>query len=356
MQQQQLRRLQSSTTSTTSTTTTLQQQQQLLEYAIATVRQHDPAAYLPGRLLPNDHAMRTAYFGIRAFWVETGLRFGSTAAVPPNSTPAQHLQWWQDGIDFVFHDGDGDKDARLRLSTTATISTTPSFEKHPVLQLLRSLKEQQGIPWTKQHFDDVLIGRRKDLDVKQYDTMADLIQHAEQSCGSLSQLVLESGHLLENPDANPMAHRAAKLAGICHGLANQLRLSVPVLSTTGKLIIPAELCTKYGVTSPRYLLSALSLGDDTCVRAMQACVRDISEAALAHLVQARELRSAVLNEPNGERAAACLLPTLLPSEAFLHRLERHHYDLTDRNLRHTGLVEHGLCAARIVAAYYQSKY
>ena len=184
--------------------------------------------------------------------------------------------------------------------------------------------------------------------------MADLIQHAEQSCGSLSQLVLESGNFLED-GANPMAHRAAKLAGICHGLTNQLRHSVPVLSTTGKLVIPAELTTKYGVKSPRYLLSALSMGDDVCVRAMRDCVRDICDTALAHLQQARELREAVLHEPGGEVAVACLLP-VLASEAFLRRLAQHRYELTDRNLRHTGLLEHAVCATRVVSAYYQSKY
>ena len=70
--------------------------------------------------------------------------------------------------------------------------------------------------------------------------------------------------------SNPVAPQAVKLIGICHGLSNQLRHSIPVLSTTGKLIIPADLTRKYGVRSPRYSLSALSLGDnETCIRAFQ---------------------------------------------------------------------------------------
>jgi phytoene/squalene synthetase len=53
----------------------------------------------------------------------------------------------------------------------------------------------QNTDWTRTHFDDILKGRRKDLDVKQYDTLDDLIRHTGQSCGSLSQLVLESGQI-----------------------------------------------------------------------------------------------------------------------------------------------------------------
>lgn len=168
---------------------------------------------------------------------------------------------------------------------------------------------------------------------------------------SLSQMVLESGGVMR-PSA---AHEAARLVGIGHGLTNALRTSIPVMSHTGRLIVPAELTQKYGVRSPRYLLSALGLGDEACLQALQNAVRDIATTAQEHLEQARELRETILSEPNGTKALPVLLPGLA-SEAFLRRLERSNHRLTDQNLRSVGAIEHSVCAARMILAYYQQKY
>lgn len=68
-------------------------QQEDIGHVFRMVQAHDPAAMLPGRLLPTPE-LQLAYFAVRSFWVETGLRFGTTANLPMNSTPAQHLDWW----------------------------------------------------------------------------------------------------------------------------------------------------------------------------------------------------------------------------------------------------------------------
>lgn len=134
-----------------------------LEHAIFEVRSNDPAAYLPGILL--DNRMSLAYFVVRSFWVETGLSFGSTALVAPNSTPLQHLDWWQQSLDFVFGDRkEGD------------------FNRHPTIRLLSQIQATRSC-WTRDHFDEILKGRRNDLDIKQYRTLDELKNHAEQSCG-----------------------------------------------------------------------------------------------------------------------------------------------------------------------------
>lgn len=324
--------------------TAISNQKEDLQHAIHTVKAHDPAGNLPGRLLP-DPAMKTAYYAVRSFWVETGLRFGSTAAVPPNATPIKHLEWWQAGINFLF-----ENNAVLSPDTEQPIRDL--YCQHPTLRLLQSLL-QQDTQWTKQHFDDVLSGRRKDLDVKQYETLAELVKHAGQSCGSLSQLVLESGNIMSTD--HPASHEAARLVGICHGLTNALRTSIPVISTTGKLIVPAELCVKYGVKSPRYLLSALGMGDDVCVRALQNAVEDIANEARQHLQAARDLRPDILAEPQGAKAVSVLLPALA-SETFLNRLQEFNHQLTDRNLRNVGRLEHAVCAGRMVVAHYRKTY
>jgi hypothetical protein len=324
-----------------------QKEKWLLNQAIATVRHYDPAAFIPGYLL-RDPKMRMSYFAMRAFWIETGLRFGSTAFVAPNSTPAQHVLWWQHGIHHTLFPS-----SPSSLSVAVAPIDVDLFQNHPVLQLLRLVQTEHNVNWTEQYFNNILNGRLKDLDVQQYSTVQDLIQHAGQSCGSLSQLLLESGNMDEA--TNPTAHRVANLVGIGHGLSSALRQSVAVLSTAGKLIVPADLTTKYNVKSPRYLLSALSSGDEACELALQQCVQEIVTLAEDHIAQARALRDDVLQEPNGSLAMSCFLSTI-PSELFLRRLREHQYKLTDRNLRYTGIMDQCRNVTQIVSAYVQSKY
>eukprot|EP00977_Amphora_coffeiformis_P003889 scaffold771_cov170-Amphora_coffeaeformis.AAC.2 len=309
-----------------------------LSYARTHVRDHDPAGYLPGQLLPTP-IMQKSYYAVRSFWVETGLRFGSTAKVSLNATPEDHLIWWQQGVDTLF-------------DSDTNIEESKDFN-HPTLRLLQSILRHDKVPWEKSCFDTIIDGRRRDVSVKQYNTLDDLIHHAEQSCGHLNRLVLQSG--LVDETNNPQAYEAARLVGICHGITNALRTSIPIISTTGKLIVPAELTQKYGVKSPRYLLSALGQGDETCVRALQSAVQDIADAARSHLEQARALRSSILSEPGHTRSLPVLLPGLA-SEMFLNRLKDKKYELTNRELRNVGWVEHGLCAARMYLAFYQKTY
>lgn len=303
-----------------------------LEHAVHMVKAHDPAAYIPGRLLPKND-MSVAYYAVRSFWVETGLRHASTALVSPGALPSEHIEWWQQAIDHLYN---------------GEVDVSSDDWNHPTLRLLQEIIKQHNL--SKQHFDDILTGRRRDLDLKQYPTMDSLIEHVVLSCGSLSKLVLESGNV-----TSPTAFDAAKLVGVAHGLTNALRTSIPVISSTGKLVIPQDLCDKYGVKSPRYLLSALGLGDDECRAAFHNAIRDIANVARANLAEARSLRNELLEEKDGDTVVAVLIPGLA-SETFLDRLEEAGYDLTDRDLRNVGALEHLKCAGRMIAAYYQRRY
>ena len=309
-----------------------------LDHAVRNVRLHDPSGYLPGRLLPTS-IMTQSYYAVRSFWVETGLRFGTTARVAPHASPSEHLDWWQGGIDHVFES-----------SSSQTLST--DFD-HPTLRLIQSLRTANELCWERRRFDRLLRSRRDDLGVTQYETLDDLHEHAQRSCASLIALVLESGKMTES--SNPEAHEAARLVGVTHGLTIALRTSIPVMSITGKIIIPADLCQKYGVRSPRYLLSALGQGDTECVIALQNAVRDITLSAREHLNEARALRSRIIAERNGSHAVAALLPGLV-SETFLERLERANFQLTDRDLRNVGITEHASCSLRLISHYWKGAY
>jgi hypothetical protein len=154
---------------------------------------------------------------------------------------------------------------------------------------------------------------------------------------------------------NPRAFEAARLVGICHGLTNALRTSIPVVSTTGKLIIPVELTVRHGIKSPRYLLSALGQGDEKCLAAMRKAVQDVAVRAKDSLEQARNMRESILKEENGSKSVTVLLPGLA-SETFLSRLAQKKYELTDRSLRNVSSLEHASCAARMVMAYLQHRF
>lgn len=170
---------------------------------------------------------------------------------------------------------------------------------------------------------------------------------------SLLQLILEAGK--QSRETDPKAFEAVRLVGVAHGITNALRTSIPVMSTTGKLVIPVELTEKHGVRSPRYLLSALGQGDEECLQAMENAVRDMVKCARDHLQSARDLRPAILEEPHGAQSVAALLPGLA-SETFLNRLERSHFRLTDRNLRNVGTIEHATCSLRLLQGYVRRSY
>ena len=321
------------------------QQQLDLEHAVDMVRAHDPSGYLPGRFLPTQDMSRT-YYTVRSFWVETGLRFGTTALVPPNSTPSEHLEWWQEGIDRIYDDNNENDNG----------NALPQEFNHPTLRLLQTLVPKHNL--SKSNFDHVLWSRHKDLETVQYETLDELVQYAENSCASLLALVLESGDLrFDNDDKNDgTTGEITRLVGVCHGLTNALRLSIPVVSTTGRLILPKDLCDRHGVTTPRYLLSALGQGDQEGKTALRAAVRDIVQHARDCVAQARRLHTDSTTEitDTTKKVAAAMLPGIA-SERFLDRLEQQEFDLTNRNLRNVVAWTDQITLAAQMAYAYQHK-
>jgi len=320
-----------------------------LTTAIDLVRKYDPTGYLPGMLLPKQPVdARLAYFAVRAFWVETGFRDFKGKAVDGQykrkmpTTPEEALLWWRQGIASLYS-----KDS------------ISEYLDHPTIRLLSFVLQQANKDdLTKQKlsqnlFNEILNHREQDLQLRQYQTLDELIHHSNQSCGSLLKLVLECTLLF--PDTNPIAYQVADDVGIAHGLTNALRTSIPVVSRTGKLIIPLELCERYGVKTPRFLLTALSQGDESCKQALGFAVRDIAQSAREHLIKARSLREQVLAESGGQRATAVFLPGI-GAETFLDRLKNKNYDLTDLNLRNVSLLEHATCAARMLSAQRNNNY
>ena len=293
---------------------------------------------------------------VRAFWIDSGLRFeeqnaskndyitkskqipgvGQTAIAIPDDV---RLQKWKEGIESLFNE-----------HTTDTV-----WQKDGTLRLLHHIMQHHTL--SKEHFDRILLGREIDVNTKHYATVQSLKEHVEMSCGSLLYLVLECANIYQNisDNDNEVIYKAAKHIGITHGLSNALRLSVPKASSTGKVIVPQELCDKFDIKSPRYLLSALGMGDEECRRHLQSAVKDIVDVTRDELTKARMLRDDVYTNKQGKDALSAFLPALA-SETFLDRLEKHHYDLTDRQLRNVGFREHLSCSKKILEGSFKKKF
>lgn len=326
-----------------------------LNHCIELVQKYDPSGYLPGLLLPTNEA-RVGYFATRAFWISSGLRY---RADPLSNTIAkskqiagigeqgilvpddERIQMWKTGIHSIYVDENEE--------------STAAWQNNSVLRLLNHVVREHNL--SQRYFDNILFGREKDVDMKQYPTVKSLEDHALLSCGSLLNLVLECMGIYEGEDhdENSIVFETAKHIGLTHGLANALRLSVPTAAATGKVIVPQELCDKYSIKSARYLLSALSMGDTSCKIHLQSAVRDIAMIARKHLGIARDMSPSLQGHKKGSLAATAFLPALA-SETFLDRLEDHNFDLTDRSLRSIGFIEHSKCAIRLVLGSTNTKY
>jgi len=327
-----------------------------LDHAISMVQKFDPSGYLPGLLLTSNDA-KIGYYAVRAFWIESGLRFkdlplsnsiaatkqirghGQSGTLIPD---AERIQNWKDGVESLY-------------------DNSTDLPKIPTMRLLKHVVDKHSL--SKANFDRIILGREIDVDMKHYPTMKSLENHAEMSCVSLLNIVLECGGIYqdrgegnnENDAFNMIIYDTARAVGIMHGLTNALRLSIPTASATGKVIVPQELCEKYDIKSPRYLLSALGMGDEECRRHLQSAVKDIVLIARRHLERARENKDELASHPNGPFAMSAFLPALA-SETFLNRLEKHGYDLTDRTLRNVGYVEHMQCAGSLLTSSFLKKF
>jgi phytoene/squalene synthetase len=342
--------------------------------AIQLVQKYDPVGYLPG-LLVTDKA-KIGYFAgkfivaagtyyyhhfrfsthvikytlVRAFWIDSGLRFVEENAKNEITASKQiegvgekgiaipddeRLEKWRNGINSLF-DGRSNE-----------------WEHDPTLRLLKIVLEEHRL--SKTHFENILKGREIDVNSTQYETIDCLKNHVELSCGSLLNLVLECASITHEDEENEVIFNAAKHIGIAHGLTNALRLSIPKASSTGKVIIPQDLCEKHNIRSPRYLLNALGMGDEQCKRNLQGAVKEIVSITHDHLSKARIYHDEIIHHPRGKYALSTFLPALA-SETFLNRLENHQFDLTNRKLRDVGMMEHVSCTYRILIALIQNRF
>ncbi|KAL7463295.1 hypothetical protein ACHAXS_003668 [Conticribra weissflogii] len=354
-----------------------------LSIAINVVKRYDPSGYLPGMLLSNAEA-RLGYFTLRALWVETGLRFGFNTLPEIKSkdeyeilTAEGRLKFWRDGMESVFQMAD-DSDGR---------DTDGLWTSHPTLRLLKilyctpsSLGEKNILHTQKSRdtLQSLLSARIQDLELRQYPTMQSLIDRCHDSCSGLSSLVLECTGLPINTTnyAHQPAYRAALHFGVTHGIANALRMAIVTASTivtsnasitsaagsyntvntksAGRIVLPQDLCDKYSLSRPRYVLSALAIGDEDCKRKLKLVVKDMVGIARKEMALGKQQMDVMgklsANDDKKRLAKEVFLP-VIASTTFLDRLEQSDYDLTDRGLRNASPVERLVCSLTMMRAW-----
>lgn len=344
-----------------------------LSSLVATVGSYDPSMVLPGILLPNNSG-RLAYFALRSFHVESSFRSDYNI-----HCPEEVLRWWESAVDSIY---ESEKEIIAREAHGPTplmaaenapsvpfgaarmegSSDTPIRRRYrcspdvdPLVLTLRHVVSEHGL--SRKYFDDALSARHADARIKHYATFDEMVEITSSSCKAVLSAILMCNGVGEENDA---VREAVSEISKAHGLAMSLRTSVVLAgSKLQKIVLPRDLCQKRGVRSPRYLLSALADGDETCRQAMAGVVSDIAAEARKSLARGRALREDILSfgdDEESKRTIRCLMGPAVVTGRFLDRLEVVGCDLTNKNLRKSDYKTHARCTAEMLGAWWEKRY
>jgi NADH dehydrogenase [ubiquinone] 1 alpha subcomplex assembly factor 6 len=237
-----------------------------LSYPATEVRRHDRDRFLCSLFAPVGR--RDALLALYAF-NSAIARVRETVSEP--LIGEIRLQWWWDRIAAIY---DGIRpDDELAAALADAVST-------------------HGL--SRVSFETLIEGRRRDLDDRPLDDIADLTRYAERTSVALNGLALEVLGVCD--DAAALA--AGRHAGIAWTMVGVIR-AVPFHGAQGRFFLPSDICLDCGIdpASPN-----LRSGE----AAIAAVVRRIAGLAADHLEQARSLKIP-------REAVPVLLPATLAS-------------------------------------------
>lgn len=319
-------------------------------HCVDLVRTRDIDGYLCGLLMPP--TARESYFALRAFNVEVasvkdggGLastrsrrvpgQFGEAAAdaegIDASLASRLRMQWWRDAVEEMYDELDGNNDddgpaARGPSPAGFMAATFASSRKYnPVVRELTRAVQTSGL--TRRFLERLVDARESDLEIRQPDTLADLVRYGEEAQSSLLYLALECADVRDDG-----ADEAAYHVGVGLGIVTALRSTV-VRAGMGEVALPVEVMDRHGA-GQAYLMNPpkrdmgeeLSPKEEEDDRALRGAVKEVAHAAGAHLMHARGMQSAV---PGQGRAA--LLPAVAALN-YLKALEGADFDLLSPDL------------------------
>jgi phytoene synthase len=220
------------------------------------------------------------------------------------------LQWWREVIENA-HRGD--------------------LRRHPVAMALGAAIRDHGLP--TEPFERLLAMRERDLVDDPPESLAALEDYAEATSSTLIDLALTVLGVRQEA-----ARTAARHVGIAWALAGLLR-AVPFHAARRQVFLPRDLSDAAGLDIER-------LVEGRPGEALATVVRQVVEAARAHLRAARALRPQVPRQ-----AVPALLPAVL-ADRHLDRLERAGFSLFDARLQRPA----GDRAVRLLWAALRGRY
>jgi phytoene synthase len=246
----------------------------------ALVRRHDRDRYQSALFAPTRR--REALLALYAFNYEIA-RVRETVTQP--MLGQIRLQWWREVLDVAF-------------------AGAPA-RNHPVAVALTAAIREFGLP--RELFDRLVDTRERDLADEPPVSLAALEEYAEASSAPLVELALQ---VLGTRDA--AVEKIAHEVGIAYALAGLLR-AMPFHAQAGRSYVPVDLAEREELDPPDYVAGRGTPG-------MRAVIREIADAAVAHLRAARQRRAAIPRS-----ALAAVLPAVV-ADHFLTRLQRAQYD------------------------------
>jgi NADH dehydrogenase [ubiquinone] 1 alpha subcomplex assembly factor 6 len=246
----------------------------------ALVRRHDRDRYQTALFAPA--ARRGALFALYAFNHEIA-RVRERVTQP--TLGHIRLEWWRENIAALYDGG--------------------PLRHHPVVAALAPVIREHRL--TRACFDRLIDAREADFDAEAPATLADLEDYAEGTSSPVILLALEILGVSE-----PAAAESGREIGIAYALAGLLR-ALPILSASGRPIIPTDLAKRAGFDAEKVLAHRAS-------PRLKAAIAEIAQAARGHLGAARAMGRTI---PRG--ATSALLPAIVAGH-WLKRLEHARYD------------------------------
>ena len=168
------------------------------DYCVDLVRNRDREGYLCGLLMP--YKSRRSYFAIRAFNVElASIKDGSVSRqaggaerdeAGANMALKVRAQWWRDAIGQIYGDGDPSGSSHVGSSDDFLANMIQSTWKNPVVRVLDHAVKESNL--TRRFLERLIESREDDLDVKQLNTMDEVVEYGSNTFSSLLYLSLET--------------------------------------------------------------------------------------------------------------------------------------------------------------------
>jgi len=259
-------------------------------YCKELVRKHDYESFLLAPFYPK-HA-QAGYFAIKAFSVELAMVQDNVSNV---TIGAMRMQFWRDALQ-------------------GCVQGRPP--QHPIALALHDAMQRAHLP--VYHFKRIIDAREAELHAPTHLTMDSLTAHAESTSSTVLYLLLS----LLSLSSSTLSHAASHL-GIAQTISTLIR-ALPFHAGHGRMIIPAEITAKHGVSQE----DVFRQGPEA--RGIEEAVFDFATVGNDHLVKARE----TFKREDKERTRAMgVFLAGVPVSNVLLRLEKEKFNAFGRGLQ-----------------------